>query len=755
MPDGKTENLDGQKSQGASFKELERRAEVIDYLRGQMQRTKGLKADPKRVKELAGELLNEYSSGYEKAELSDVLQQLYDTYANRTDADAFGEMQQAARTLARDVLEQSAVLNEDTAADYWQLRDYLKKTPLTISDVDKADVPGGFGEFRKAHMGRLRLTQDGLSVDTAYMELNADFGEALFPADITHPADQLAQIADVLDSLEPVYENPYSRDMSGAASAMADDMMSRLFKLPQAKPTFADRQAAKLDAARAGEREARRQLRELAAQYDRDTAALGRAAERAGQTADRQAAKLARAETLIEENRERAKQQLAEERRTREQKLADLKARQRQKDANRRDKMGRAELRRKITRHAGSLSKKLLNPTDTQHIPESLRTTVAALLDSINLEAAAQIDPVTGKRSKYQTDPVTGKYMTRPVLDENGNPVLIEKGRYKGQPRMEYVPLESGDPTKRTEAFRKLREEYGRILDQDEEMVIDPDLDDNLMEVEALSALRLEEMSADNLETTWKVLKAVETSISNAGKLLHAGRFKTVKALGAAFETEGKRRTKDRIRFSGVMDKIDSTLNIEMMAPYDYFHALGKGGEAVYKSLRQALDQKVRDHKVVRRFSEKLLEGTDIKKWSGRQAKTTVFHTSGGDLTMTPAQVMSLYKLMQREQAVEHILKGGIRPTTIQKGSVELAAGAPVKVTLDDVSKIVSTLTDEQKRIADGFGSFMSGTLSSGAMKPVWRFTGIKSSGRRTTSPSRATKTIPRLSWEKMGWTPA
>ena len=150
---------------------------MIDYLRGQMQRTKGLKADPKRVRALAEELLNEYSSGYEKTALSDALQQLYDTYANRTDTGAFGEMRQAARTLAREVLEQSAVLNEDTAADYRQLRDYLKKTPLAISDADKADVPGGFGEFRKAHMGRLRLTQDGLSVDTAYMELNADSGK--------------------------------------------------------------------------------------------------------------------------------------------------------------------------------------------------------------------------------------------------------------------------------------------------------------------------------------------------------------------------------------------------------------------------------------------------------------------------------------------------------------------------------------------------------------------------------------------------
>lgn len=224
--DGNDKISDGQKSQGASFRELERRAEVIEYLRGQMKRTKGLKADAKAVKALAGELVGEYSSGYDKAALSTQLQSLYDTYANRTDTAAFTEMQQAARTLARDVLEQSSVLNDGTAEDYSRLRGYLKETPLAISDADKASVPGGFGEFRKAHRGKIRLTNDGLAVDTAYMELNADFGEALFPADITHPADQLSRMAEVLDSLKPAVENPYARDMGGAVQQLTEEILS-------------------------------------------------------------------------------------------------------------------------------------------------------------------------------------------------------------------------------------------------------------------------------------------------------------------------------------------------------------------------------------------------------------------------------------------------------------------------------------------------------------------------------------------------
>ena len=60
------------------------------------------------------------------------------------------------------------------------------------------------------------------------------------------------------------------------------------------------------------------------------------------------------------------------------------------------DGASRAELRR-IESHAGKLSKKLLNPTDTQHVPEALRRAVAALLDQISLETAVQAAPATGK----------------------------------------------------------------------------------------------------------------------------------------------------------------------------------------------------------------------------------------------------------------------------------------------------------------------------------------------------------------------
>lgn len=46
-------------------------------------------------------------------------------------------------------------------------------------------------------------TKEGTSIEQAYQELHSQYGD-IFPEDITHPADQLSQIANVLQGLEPL-----------------------------------------------------------------------------------------------------------------------------------------------------------------------------------------------------------------------------------------------------------------------------------------------------------------------------------------------------------------------------------------------------------------------------------------------------------------------------------------------------------------------------------------------------------------------
>ena len=78
------------------------------------------------------------------------------------------------------------------------------------------------------------------------------------------------------------------------------------------------------------------------------------------------------------------------------------------------------------------------------------------------------------------------------------------------------------------------------------------------------------------------------------------------------------------------------------------------------------------------------------------ERETHIFQVEGGTVTLSTAQIMSLYELMKREQAQERIFIGGIRPETIlgQRGIRESRKSAPVRVTAEDLSVYISDLKD-------------------------------------------------------------
>lgn len=82
---------------------------------------------------------------------------------------------------------------------YKDIKDYLKTQSVTLSETDKADITD-WNQFKNSAFGSLRIVnKGGLTVDTAYQELQGMAPE-LFPPDITHPAD----LTDSLSALRTV-----------------------------------------------------------------------------------------------------------------------------------------------------------------------------------------------------------------------------------------------------------------------------------------------------------------------------------------------------------------------------------------------------------------------------------------------------------------------------------------------------------------------------------------------------------------------
>lgn len=82
---------------------------------------------------------------------------------------------------------------------YKDVREKIRTQKLFISAKDRADI-ADFNLFRKQTMGTLRLSSDGLPVDTFYQEMR-EMAPELFPASITAPSDQLLQLYEVAQSI--------------------------------------------------------------------------------------------------------------------------------------------------------------------------------------------------------------------------------------------------------------------------------------------------------------------------------------------------------------------------------------------------------------------------------------------------------------------------------------------------------------------------------------------------------------------------
>ena len=87
--------------------------------------------------------------------------------------------------------------------EYKDVKTRLRDLKVTLSETDRADI-ADFDDFRRAAFGRLRIADEGgLPVDTAYNQMR-EMAPELFPAGITHPADQLMKMFEVSKRIERV-----------------------------------------------------------------------------------------------------------------------------------------------------------------------------------------------------------------------------------------------------------------------------------------------------------------------------------------------------------------------------------------------------------------------------------------------------------------------------------------------------------------------------------------------------------------------
>ena len=318
----------------------------VQDLKGEMRISKEPSVVLRDVKRLGLDTIRRYDSDVKYADIQTDMEALGKAVMKK-DVSMSGLMPYAKR-VAEKIVDNTAELTEN-GAELLEIRDYLKRQKILFNgEMDH------YNEFRKQHIGTMKLNKtEGTPVDTIYAEMTEMFGEGYFPSDVYTEADKLYRIADVLDGMDAIYQNPFAGYRDAAVQEIANDIIDGMISdQVRQKKTYADRVALE-------KQEAVGRVREM----------------------------------------------LTKEREKRRDMVKRMRREYSEKTQKGREKRYAAEMRAKIARHTGPLSEKLLRPTDKKHIPEELRVVVADLLRNINLESAYSYDENGRLRKNAGGDP--------------------------------------------------------------------------------------------------------------------------------------------------------------------------------------------------------------------------------------------------------------------------------------------------------------------------------------------------------------
>lgn len=628
------------KEQMKDYRSLKRQNQNLqesrDYWKGQTKPTKEVTTDRRAVGKAAAELLKSYSSEADVSDIQDRLQNLYDSIARGDEGVSYEEAWKRAEAIAEAVIDK-AVAKESPGDSYQELLDYLKTTKIVVGKKDQGGISKING-FKARQEGRLNLSIQGkTNIDQVYQELSERWPEFFDETEHTNPSDQLLQIADVADQLRQVEEyNPFEGDgMDQVVAGAANEILERFFDLPQTKKTFADRQEAKLNAAKA---QGKQQVQKVREGYKE------------------------RLDKLQQANRQRVADTIDRERGRADQKIQKLKDKYAARDAAGREKREIREYKSKIRKTARELSRRLLNPTDSRHIPESLRGPVAAFLSSIDF---------SGKKQDTKAAAVW--------QDLRNRWEAVAKGQNQDTFSGEYLTI-------------------------DPELV--PRLDE-LLEADVPS--RLEALSREEAEELWKVTAAIKAAVTAANRSVIEGKKVTAAEAGKDLILELSMRKARNPNQSSLSKNFADFFQYGMTDSTRFGEMFGPTMESLIGNLREGHDVMVRKWNEAVQYAESLFGKEKVWEWGGEYANPQSFRlTSGETLSLTPAQVMSLYLLNKREQGRRHLYKGGVESAETRGKHKRFGQGSRTAVTEGDVAQIINSLTPQQKRVADGLGYFLS-----------------------------------------------
>lgn len=346
----------------------------------------------------------------------------------------------------------------------------------------------------------------------------------------------------------------------------------------------------------------------------------------------------------------------------------------------------RSELNRKskainsIKWYSNKLSNKLLKPTNTQFMPEEFRKSIAKVLHEMD----------------FSTDRGDAFYETHGY-------------------------------NKTYENFMELKNEYRKVLEEKNDgdstfsFVEDEDFMNQIDSVlEALKESRLVDMDADTIESVRDVIRGLDSIVNKHNDMLKYDQYKTISETGNAVINELSKKA-EKNRYAGGVSAVSKFIFSRNINPADRFTVLGGTLNKLFKEITIGFDDHAMNVKSAQNEFQRIQEavGEDAFNTIWEDSKVESFKLeSGKTLNLTHGQMVTLFLLSERKQALEHILTGGIqtaevKPKKLGKNTVlRKSSMQREKITRSDIINIVKSLSPEEIKCAKMIQHYLNTTVS-------------------------------------------
>ncbi len=371
-----------------------------------------------------------------------------------------------------------------------------------------------------------------------------------------------------------------------------------------------------------------------------------------------------------------------------ERQKAKMRERQRETREQRRVNEIRKKYRNRIEKNTKTMLRWFENNTEKQHIPEVLKKPAAEFLTSLNF--------------------------------------LHSNGDYNSNENIQ-LKLRLND------LFRSL----SGMGDGDADFInrMDPDLlpmmNEYLTESGDTSVPELETKQMEKLDF---IVNSLKETVTKANKLYQNALYEDAYQAGedTIRQLQTRKMKNDR---SGLVGMADRLINTEMLDPYSYFRRMGKAGFSVYKEIRNGFNERTWKLQKAQNFMEETLSGQKIKKWTGKNATLHEVQIGQEKVKLTTGQIMNLYVLAQRPQALTHLTAKGGGFTITDLTNSQKRAERVLRVTSADIDIITDLLTPEQKQVAGKMQKFLAQECADWGNEVSMKMYGYKKFGEKTYWP--------------------